>query len=229
MKMIILAISFILTCIVFGQVVNAQNTPQVPQSLDSLQNTVMKLMKFYDSYDDGSPESLKKAKYNDAADEILGRTATQKEIDDSYKIVDWYIKGDKAIGKDDGNPQPDPEDFDEYIENTDEAKAAIKYLNQQKGMLQRMSYSEFESFALQANPAANKAEIKKAYNALHKTDGKQVSVSNKDKKMTEAQKQMWAIDVLNNPKNYEEARKAMKILKPEITEREMKAAWQKRN
>jgi len=229
MKMIILAISFILTCIVFAQVVNAQSTPQVPQSLDSLQNQVTKLMKYYESYNNGSPESLKKANYKDAVKEITKGTATQKEIDESYKIVDWYINGDKAIGKDDESPRPDSEDFDEYIENTDEAKAAINYLNQQKGMLQKMSYSEFESFALQANPAANKAEIKKAYNALHKTDGKQVSISGKDQEMTEMQKQMWAFDILNNPKNYEDFKKACKVMNPNISDSKIKNAWDSQN
>lgn len=195
------------------------------QNLDSLQNQVMKLMKYYEAYEDGSPDSLKKAKYKAAVKEITDGTATQYEIDESFKIVDWYINGDKAIGKDDGEPQPKPEDFDEFIENTDEAKAAINYLNQQKGMLQKMSYAEFEDFCEKASPFANKADIKKAYNQLHKTDGKQVNVSSQDDNMTAAQKQMWAFDVLNNPKSYEEFKKACKIMDPSIPDSKIQNAW----
>ncbi len=198
------------------------------QQLDSLQNQVMKLMKFYDSYKDGSPESLKKANYNDAVDEISGGTATQSDKDAAYKIIDAYIKGDKALEQ---NSEHDGNDnnFDEAVGNMDEVKEALRIMEEQQTRFMNMSYSEFESTILGANPVADKKEIKKAYNAMHKNDGKQVAITDADNEMTELQKQMWAIETLNNPKNYEEACKAMKILKPEITESEMKAAWAKRN
>jgi hypothetical protein len=213
----------------FAKISQAQTTPQVPQSLDSLQNKVMKLMQFYDSYDDGSPESLKKAKYNDAVNEISGGTATQSDKDQAYKIIDAYIKGDKALEQNSEKKEKTDNDFNEAIGNTDEAKAAMNYVNQQASALQNMSYSEFENYVEKASPFVSKTEVKRAYNALHKSDGKQVSISTKDEEMTDAQKQMWAFDVLSNPKNYEEACKALKILKPEITESELKAAWAKRN
>lgn len=225
MKMIILSISFIVTCIMFAQVVSAQSTLPIPQNLDSLQNKVMKLMEFYDSYDDGSPESLKKAKYNNAIDEILEGTATQSDKDQAYKIIDAYIKGDKALEQKSDVQEPNDDDFDEYIENTEEAKAAINYLNQQKGMLQNMSYSEFEDFVEKANPIANKSDIKKAFNVLHKSDEKKVSISSGDEKMTEAQKQVWAFDILNNPKNYEDFKKACRILDPNMAESKIENAW----
>ncbi len=213
----------------FAQISQAQTSPQVPQSFDSLQNSVLKLMKFYDSYDDGSPESLKKANYNDAVDEISGGTATQSDKDEAYKIIDAYIQGDKALEQNTEQKERNDNDLIEAVGNTDEAKAAMNYVNQQVSTLQNMSYSEFENYVEKASPFISKNEIKKAYNALHKSDGKKVAITASDSEMTEAQKQMWAIDVLNNPENYEEACKAMKILKPEITESELKAAWAKRN
>lgn len=213
---------FVLAFISFAGTINAQQP-------DSLQNQVLKLMKYYESYDNGSPESLKKANYKDAVHEITGETASQKEIDESYQIIDWYIKGDKAITNDDNNSPSNEESFDEFIENTNEAKAAINYLNQQKGMLQNMSYSEFEDFVEKASPFANKSDIKKAYNEMHKNDGKQVPISNRDKEMTEAQKQMWAIDVLNNPKSYKDFAKACKIMNQKITDKEIQEVWDKRD
>lgn len=218
MKLIQFTIALLFISFTFVSTTNAQN-------LDSLQNQIMKLMKYYESYDNSSADSLKKAKFKAAIKEITDGTATQHEVDASFKIVDWYVKGDKAVGKDDGKPHPIPEDFDEFIENTDEAKAAINYLNQQKGMLQKISYSEFEECCEKASPVANKNDIKKAFNELHKSDGKQVSISSEDEKMTEAQKQMWAFYILNNPKTYGDFKKACKILDTNIPDSKIKNAW----
>lgn len=207
----------------------AQTGASQPQSLDSLQNKVMKLMKFYDSYDDGSPESLKKAKYNDAVDELTGGTVSAKDKADAYKIIDAYIKGDKALENNEEPDKEEKEDLDEILQNSDEVKRAKEIIEQQKTLWMQMSYSDFESAIQGVNPTINTKEIKEAYNQMHKNDGKKVEIREADNKMTDAQKQMWAIGVLNNPKNYEEAKKALKILKPEISESEMKAAWAKRN
>lgn len=214
----------LLLFVFFTGSINAQN-------LDSLQNQILKLKEYYDSYDDGSPESLKKAKYNDAVNEISGGTASEKDKADAYKIIDWYIKSDKAIGNDDGKPHPKPQtdELDKYLENTDEAKAAISYMNQQMGKLQNMSYSEFESYVRVANPMASTTDIKKAYNQMHQNDGKQVSISEKDNELTETQKQVKAFEVLNDPKNYEEFAKAFRVLDPNLSDSDIKEAWNNRN
>lgn len=225
MRNTILILLFLLISFAFVQVANAQPNVQIPQSLDSLSTKVMKLMEFYDTYEDGSPESLKKAKYNDAVDEISGGTASEKAKEDVYKIIDAYIKGDKALEKDSEQNDTNDQDFDEAIKNTDEAKAAISYLNQQKGMFQQMSYSEFETYVEKENPFASKTDIKQAYNKMHQNDGKQVSIATDNEKMTEAQKQMWAIDILQNPESYEKFSKACKILKPKLSESEIRKAW----
>jgi hypothetical protein len=207
----------------------AQSTPQVPKNLDSLQNTVNKLMQFYESYDDGSPESLKKAKYNDAINELFGGAASEKDKDDAYPIIDAYIKGDKALEQDSEQKEGNDNDFDEAVGNTDEANAAMNYINQQVGALQNMSYSEFEKYVEKASPFVSKSDIKSAYNEMHKSDGKQVNISSKDAEMTEAQKQMWAFKVLNNPKNYEDFKKACKIMNPKFTDSEIRKAWENKD
>ncbi len=199
------------------------------QQVDSLQNQVMKLLKYYESYDNGSPESLKKAKYNDAVDEISAGTATEKDKTDAYKIIDAYIKGDKALEQKTAPKDENKESFDEMIQNTDEVQQTIKLMEQQQSKFMNMSYSEFEKTMLNVNPVAGKKEMKQAYNQLHKNDGKQVAISEKDNEMTETQKQVWAFDVLNNPKNYEEFRKACKILNPDFPEDEIKKGWNKRD
>lgn len=214
------------TSVVFAQ---TNKSLEIPKGLDSLGTQVMKLMKFYDSYDDGSPESLKKANYNDAVNEISGGTASQSDKDAAYKIIDAYIKGDKALEQNSEQNEGDNNDFDDAVGNTDEAKAAMNYINQQLGALQNMSYSEFENYVEKASPFVSKTEIKRAYNEMHKTDGKQVNISSKDAEMTEAQKQMWAFNVLNNPNNYEDFKKACKIMNPKFADSDIRKVWENRD
>lgn len=219
MKLIHLTFSILFILFVFNQKTNAQN-------LDSLQNQVMKLKKYYDSYDDGSSEASKKAKYNDAINEISGGTASEKDKADAYKIIDWYIKGDKAIGTDTKKPEPKGQDFDEMIQNSDEVKQALQLMEQQKNIFMNMSYPEFEKTILTANPVAGKKEMKQAYNELHKNDGKQVTITKADDEMTETQKQVWAFGVFENPKNYEEFSKAFKTLDPKMLDSDIRKAWE---
>ena len=214
--------------VLVGSITYAQDLPQIPdsQSMDSLQTKVMKLMDFYDSYEDGSPESLKKAKYNDAVDEISDGTATEPDKKEAYKIIDAYIKGDKALETEDHH-QDTSEDFDDKIAQTDEAQQAQEHINQQETMLMEMSYTEFEAYLLESNPALGKKEIKEAYNKMHKDDGQQVPITEEDNEMTPEQEQIWAIEILQDPKNCADFRKAIKILKPEITENEIQEACKK--
>jgi hypothetical protein len=218
--MVTMCVSF-----VFANSAIAQSTTQIPQSLDSLGNQVMKLMEFYESYDDGSPESLKKAKYENAVDELFGGAASKKDKEDAYQIIDAYIKGDKALEQDKPQKPEHEQSFDDAIKNTDEAKAGIKFLNQQQTMLMQMSYSDFEASILKFNPVASKKEIKMAFNKMHKNDGKQVAITAADEVKTEAQIQFWALETIQNPKNYDDFRKALKIINPDIPDNEIRIAW----
>jgi hypothetical protein len=213
---------------VFAQVGNTSFKKEIPQSLDSLGNKVMKLMEFYESYDNGSPESLKKAKYEDAVDELFGGAATKKDKADAYQIIDAYIKGDKALEQDKPQQDKNVQSFDDALKNTKEVKAAQQFLDQQKNMFMQMSYSEFEASILKFNPVAGNKEIKTAYNQMHQNDGKQVTITAADEEMTEAQLQIWAIGAIQNPKNFDEFQKAYKIIKPNATEKEIREIWEKR-
>lgn len=92
-----------------------------------------------------------------------------------------------------------------------------------------MSYPDFEAYILNGNLLAGKKEIKTAYNAMHKTDGKQVAVTPADEEMTETQKQVWAFGILENPKNYEEFRNACKILSPKFSDSEIRKSSKNRD
>lgn len=225
MKNSLLILLVFITSVVFAQ---TNTSIEIPKGLDSIGTQIMKLMQFYDSYDDGSPESLKKAKYNDAVDEISGGTVTKKDKEDAFMLIDAYIKGDKALENNKPEQNTEGQSFDNAIENTEDVQQALKFIEQQKTILTQMSYSDFEAFVSNGNPMASKKDIKTAYNTMHKTDGKQIAITGADGKMTEMQKQVWAFGILENPKNYEELRKACKILNPNISDSEIRKVWENR-
>ena len=216
----------------FLQVKAQTQTQTQSSSLDTtLQNKVMKFIEFVDSYDDGCPESLKKDKYNEMLNLFVGDVGTVKERADAYKIIDAYIKADKALEKGEVAPPAanQQQTFEELVKNTDEYKQGEELMQQQYAAFMNMSYPEFEKMVLRINPATGKKEIKQAYNEMHKTDGKQVAITPADNEMTELQKQMCAIETLKNPNNYAEFCKAAKILKPKITNEELNSLWNKRD
>lgn len=213
--------------VVLSPTINAQTQIEQPHILDSLQNKVLKLMRYYESYEDGSPDSLKKALYKSAVIEVSEGAASQKDIDQSYEVVDAYIKADKALERDNGKVIEEGESFEEHVKKSKEYKESVLLMKNQHSLLMNMSYPEFESSVLAISPATSKKEIKQAYNEMHQSDGKQVALSEEDEEMTEMQKQMWAIETLNNPKNFEEFKKAYKVLKPNARDAEIKEAWEK--
>ncbi len=225
--------------------VTGQDVPQLPSStsMDSLKTSVSKLMKYYDSYENGSPESLKKANYNDAIDEISGGTATQKDKDDAYKIIDAYIKAD--VGTSNNSTTDDTPDSSDSEANTDlgidqeEVQEMLHDTQQQSAQAQEMadeainkfmnmSYAEYESYMLVINPFLCKKEIQESYNEIHKNDGKKVVVTAKCEE-SETQKQLKAFNILQNPQDhtYSEFKSAILFLNPNTPESEIREAWDK--
>lgn len=225
MKNSILIVFLFSFSIAFAQENNTQNNT----SLDTLQTQVMKLIEYYETYEGDNPEADKKAKYDAAVDEISGGTASEQDKEEAFKIIDAYIQADKAIGQDQSQQTGNSQSFEEAVESTEEAQTGLEYLDQQKSMLMQMSYPEFEAYILESNPVSTKKDVKIAFNEMHKDDGKQVAITEADEEMSEAEKLMWAFETIENPQNYEEFKKAYKILKPEATDTEIQEAWAKGN
>jgi hypothetical protein len=90
-----------------------------------------------------------------------------------------------------------------------------------------MSYAEYKAFVTQNGQIPlPESDIQKAYNALHKNDGKQVKIS---PQTIQPMNYVQAIDILRNPKKYtyKEFSAALHFIKPEVTEVEIKKAWKK--
>lgn len=225
----------------------AQDVPKMPSasSMDSLKTTVSKLMKFYDSYEDGSPESSKKAKYNDAIDEMSGGTATQKDKDDAYQIIDAYIKADTKKSTDTGDDSNDTDadsdqdsgidlgiDQEEMEDRANDAQQQAEqgqqFAEEAVNNLMNMSYAAYESYILVMNPLLCRKDIQESYNQMHQNDGKHVAVDPNCEE-SEVQQQMKALDILNHPKEhtYSQYRSAVWYLSPNTPESEIRAAWNK--
>lgn len=208
-----------------GFTIQAQDEPQMPTStsMDSLKTTVSKLINFYDSYEDGSSESSKEAKYNEAVDDMSEGTATQQDKNDAFKLIDAYIKADNAP------TQSRPEREQTTIDNSSEVQEkAQEYVNEAENHLLSMSYTEYENYIFTSNSMASRREIKESYNKLHQNDGKSVSISASDDELTDTQKQVKAFEQLENATTYEEYKEAINVLNPSVSDEEIRKAWDDR-
>lgn len=196
------------------------------ESIDSLKTQVNKLMEYYESYDDNSSESEKRAKYDDAINEISNGTASEQDKDDAYKLIDAYIKGDKAIDDNNNEQKGEEESFEDLLNNTEEVKNAEAIVDQKITDFMEMPYSEYEEYIKAFNPMLTKREIKESYNELHKNDGRSVSITAADDILTEDQIKINAFLQLESATTYKEFREAILILNPDLTEEEMRMAWE---
>jgi hypothetical protein len=93
--------------------------------------------------------------------------------------------------------------------------------------LMNMSYPEFEATVLKLQPKSSRRDIKETYNKMHAGDGKKDTITAADDEMTKEQQMLWAIETIENPKNYEEFAKAAKILDPKVSDTKLKQGWEK--
>lgn len=184
---------------------------------------MLKLFEYYESYEDGSTQAQRNAKFDNAMDALSGGGLNSKDKNDTYKFVDAYIRADQ-------NPSGGNEtngSSNDFIKNTDEYKQAEKAINEGFNRLTTMSYPDFEKTMMQLKPTSGHREIKEIYNKMHAKDGKQVAITAADDELTPQQQMLWAVKVIENPKNYEEFTKAAKILNPKVTDEKLRQSWAK--
>lgn len=222
MKNLILAIFLLAVTI---QLANAQEKSKNDVTPDEINKATLKLIEYYKSYEDGSSESQRRAKHDNAIEELTRGTATSKDKNDAYKIIDAYIKADRDPGTNNTNPQQGS--LDDAIKQTDEYNEAEKAINNGMNDLMNMSYAEFEAIVLKLQPNSSRREIKETYNKMHASDGKKVAITAADDEMTKEQQMLWAVETINKPASYEEFVKAAKILDPKISEEKLRKGWEK--
>jgi hypothetical protein len=203
--------------------VYAQEKPTTNASPDEINKAMLKLFEYYESYEDGSTPAQRNAKFDNALDALTRGGLNSKDKNDAYKFVDAYIRADQ-------NPSGGNEtngSSNDFTRKTDEYKQAEKAINEGFNRLTTMSYPDFEKTMMQLKPASGRREIKETFNKMHAKDGKQVAITAADDQMTPQQQMLWAIEILEKPKNYEEYAKAAKILNPKVTDEKLRQGWEK--
>ena len=206
-------------------------TAQQPQKSDmsATKDLINAYMDYFKDYDPLAPESVRKARFNKIVDkENPNLSAADRQR--AFKIVDTYIRADKGYPVDYQIPEKDKKELEKMLNDAEQKKASgMDAMQGEVGRIKNMSYGEYKAYVTQNGEIPlPESDIQKAYNALHKNDGKQVPVSPQS---TQPMNYVQAIDILRNPKKhtYSEFSAAMHFIKPEVTEAEIKEAWKKAN
>ncbi len=214
---------FIFVLLALAGVSLAQQTQQEPLSTDEVTQTVEMLSRYFETYESESSDMEKRQKFMEAFNQATNGTASQEELDQAFSIIDAYIKADQK--PEDANSNQQDVSFDEAFKQTEQYKESQNALQEILFRFSNMSYSEFEGMVSQIRPDLSKREIKEAYNQIHQGTDKMVSITADDDEMTSQQQMMWAMETINNPTNFEEFSKAMKILNPKISDEIIGQAW----
>ncbi|HIP47447.1 MAG TPA: hypothetical protein EYG92_00560 [Lutibacter sp.] len=197
------------------------STEEIQQGVGELQNQVKSLMNFYQKYDEKTTDAAKKDAYNKAIDNLDTQgEATQKDKEDAFKIIDAYIKADKAASK----PQK-PKKQVALKDHPEIKRQAQAQFDAALKNLMSMSYNEYEEHVWKTSPMATRREVKESYNQLHKDDSRSVSISAADDEPTKTQREVNAYFQMENAKTYKEYRDAIKILNPALTDEQIQRGW----
>jgi len=206
----------------------AQDDTPTPEELQEgtkqLQEQVQSLMNFYQKYEEKTSDKEKKQAYDKAVDKLDPQgEATEKDKEDAFKIIDAYIKADQAPSQ----PQPKREEV-ELKKQPEIKRQAQEQFDTALARLKAMSYTEYEAHVWQISPMSTRREVKESYNNLHKDDGRSVSISAADDEPTEKQRQIKAFNQMANATTYGEYKEALLILYPNLTDKEIRNAWNNR-
>jgi len=191
---------------------------------------VKKLMDYFDQYENGAPESLKKAKFNEYVDEV-NPNLSQSDREKSYAIVNAYISASKGQKT---NFQLSEEQSNEIVQMFDQAEkqkeAGMQAMMGKLNQIKSMSYPEYKNYVTQDGQITlPESEIQKSFNQLHQNDGKQVKVV-QESKSNKIDNPVVAIDIINNPDKhtYQEFKAALKFLKPDLSDEQIRKLWEQK-
>lgn len=222
----------------------AQDNPTTdkPSSEDvkTTQKTIGDLYNYYQQYEKTTTDGQKKNAFDEFVKNV-DSDGSEKEKNDAFKIVDAYIKadtrGENQSDNSEGNGNSDngtdlgidQEEIENIAEDAQQqAEQGQQAVEDAVNNLKEMSYTEFESYMMSINPLLCKKDIQQTYNEMHQNDGREVTVD-EDCEETKAQKQIKALNILQNPQNhtYLEFRGAILYFSPNTPESEIKEAWNK--
>jgi len=186
---------------------------------------------YFKDYDPLAPEPVRKAKFNKIVDK-QNPNLSQADRERAFKIVDTYIRADQGLDAGINISDKDKQLIKNMLTDAEKQKEkAMQAMMGEAARYKKMSYAEFKNFITQNGQIPYKeAELKKAYNQIHKNDGKAITITAKDKQKSKQLNQMEAVDILREPgkHSFEEFKAAMKLLKPGISDEKIHKYWQKK-
>ncbi len=222
-------ISVLMIFLSFG-VINAQNENS-QLNYNEVTEIVKILIDFDEQFDNGAPESLKKAKFDEFVDK-LHPEMIKADRKKAYSIVNWYIKASKGQRTEIPLSDEQVQEVEQMLHDTENKKQmGMEAMLGKLHEVQNMSYGEYKNYVTNNGDIyLPEAEIQKAYNKMHKNDGRQVKVTEK-KESTKIDNPIIAISIIDNPDKhtYQEFRAAILYLDANVPEEKIKQAWKEKN
>jgi len=185
-----------------------------------------KLIDFDEQFDNGAPESLKKAKFNEFVNQLYPEMSG-KDREKAYSVVNWYIKASKGQKIDISLSEEQQKQIEQMLKEAEQKQLeGLQAMYGKVAEIKKMSYAEFKNYVTNNGETyLPENEIQKAYNQIHKSDGKQVKVTPVNK--TKIDNPVMAIDIIQNKDKhtYQEYKAAFKLLKPDMSDEDIKKAW----
>jgi hypothetical protein len=207
----------------------AQNNNQ-KLSQEQVQILVQKMMNYYEQYDNGAPESVKKAKFNEYVDEV-NPNLSKADREKAYVIVNAYIMADKGQSPNLKISDEKAAELQKMLQNAkDKQQQGLEAMYQKVAKIKQMSYSEYRDYVTQNGQVyMDENQIRKAYNEMHKDDNKRVAMQ-KETSSVKINNAVQAIDIVKHPEKhtFAEFKAAMKFLKPNVTDEEINKVWEHR-
>ena len=196
--------------------------PQINQN--NVQDIIRTYIDYFDEYNPLAPEAVRKAKFNKVVNKE-NPNLSKADREKVFKIVDAYIRADKGLDSGIRISDQDKQMIQNMLNDTRQQKdKGMQAMIGKVARYKSMSYSEFKNFITQNGQlSAKEADIKKAYNQMHKNDGKALTITAQDKQKAKQLTIIEAADILQNPNkhSYNEFKAAMKLLKPDISDKDI--------
>ena len=216
--------------ILFSLLFLGQIQAQRPTNRDKVKDIFAAYMDYFKEYDPLAPEPVRKAKFNKIVDKENPHLS-QADREKAFKIVDAYIRADKGLDTDYKISEKDKQLINNMFADAEKQKEqGMQAMMGEVVRYKNMSYSEFKQFVTQNGQIpAKETDIKKAYNQMHKTDGKAIAITPADEQKSNKLNQIEAIDILREPNKhtFAEFKAAMKLLKPDISDEDIRKNWEK--
>ncbi len=219
------------TIIIFSLIFLAKVQAQQSQiNQNNLQAIIKAYIDYFDEYDPLAPEAVRKAKFNKVVNKE-NPDLSKADREKAFKIVDAYFRADQGLDPGYRISDEDKKLIQNMLKDAEKQKQkGMQAMMNEVSRYKNMSYEEYKNFVTQNGQIPYKEEdIKKAYNQMHKNDGKAVTLTPADTQKSKQLNQMEAIDILREPKKhgFDEFKAAMKLLQPGISDEDIQKSWNK--